>query len=817
MTENQGSQLGTKIVPRIIQDEMKKAYLDYSMSVIVGRALPDARDGLKPVHRRVLYAMWESGLLHNKPYRKSAYVCGQTMSKFHPHGDAAIYDTMTRLAQDFSLRYPLIDGQGNWGSIDGDRAAAMRYTECRLKTIAEEMLEDIDKKTVKFIPNFDNSTSEPILLPSKIPNLLVNGSSGIAVGMATNIPPHNLGEIIDAVVMQIDNPEISIGELMMSVQGPDFPTGGIICGREGIKSAYFTGRGKILVRAKTEIKPEKSRSDIIINEIPFMVNKSELLEEMADLVRDKRIIGISDIRDESDRHGIRVVIELKRDADANVVLNQLFQHTRMQTTFGIIMLALVNNEPKVLNLKELVYQYIDHRKDVIRKRTLFDLNKAQMRVHILEGLIIALSNITNVIKLIKESKSVDNARESLIKSFSLTIEQSNAILEMRLQRLTSLEQEKIKDEHKGLLKLIEELESILSNPKKILSLIKSELAALKEKYSDKRRTQIMEAENAVLENEDLIKEEEMTITITNSGYIKRLPLQTYKMQRRGGKGIIGTATKEEDIVKDMFVASTHSFILFFTNKGKVYWLKVYNLPEASRQAMGKAIVNLLELKNDEYVTAFVPVRKFDTGKFLIMSTRNGTVKKTELMAYSNPRKTGIVAITLDEKDELIHVEMTDGNQQIMLATKNGNAVRFEEKDVRPTGRSAQGVRGITLKDKDEVIGMVVASDEKALLTVTENGYGKRTPISEYRLINRGGSGVINIQCTERNGNVVSICPITDNDDIILMSKKGIIIRVPATDISLIGRNTQGVRIMKLDTNDKIVSAVKIPKEANGDT
>lgn len=816
MTEENQQKLGTRIVPRIIQDEMKQSYLDYSMSVIVGRALPDVRDGLKPVHRRVLYTMWEIGLLHNKPFKKSANVVGNCMARFHPHSDAAIYDTLVRLAQDFSMRYPLVDGQGNFGSIDGDPAAAMRYSECRLTKLAEEMLEDIDKRTVRFIPNFDNSTTEPVVLPSKLPNLLINGSSGIAVGMATNMPPHNLSEVIDAVVEQIDNSNISIEEIMQLIKGPDFPTGALICGINGVREAYSKGRGKILVRAKTTIEETKTKSIIIVNEIPFMVNKAELLEEIADLVRDKKIVGISDLRDESDRHGIRVVIELKKDSDANVVLNQLFEHTRMQVTFGIIMLALVNNEPKVLNIKQLIHYYIEHRKEVVRKRTLFDLNKAQTKAHVLEGLIVALSHINNIIKLIKESRSVETAKEALTTNYRLTNEQAVAILEMRLQRLTSLEQEKIKQEHSDLLKLIEELESILSNPKRILDIIKKELNEIKEKYKDARRTQITDIEDDGIETEDLIKEEEMTITITNSGYIKRLPLQTYKLQHRGGKGIIATTTKDEDIVKDVFVASTHSYILCFTNKGKIYWIKVYNIPEASRQARGKAIVNLLELQNNEIVTAFVPVRRFDNQSYLIMSTKKGTVKKTELMAYSNPRRHGIVAITLEQGDELINVELTDGNQQIILATKNGLAVRFEERNVRPTGRSAQGVRGISLKDNDEVIGMVVASDEETLLTITENGYGKRTQISEYRLINRGGSGVINIQCSERNGKVVSICPLTDDEDILLVSKNGIIIRVPATDISVIGRNTQGVRIMKLEENDKVVSAVKVPKETNGE-
>jgi DNA gyrase subunit A len=814
MTEENQQRLGTKIIPRIIQEEMKQAYLDYSMSVIVGRALPDVRDGLKPVHRRVLFAMNELGLTHDKPFKKCARVVGEVLGKFHPHSDMAVYDTLVRMAQDFSMRYLLIDGQGNFGSIDGDNPASIRYTECRLTRLAEEMLEDIDKKTVRFIPNFDSSVTEPVVLPSKLPNLLINGSSGIAVGMATNIPPHNVGEIIDATIKQIDNPELSVEEILGIVQGPDFPTGALIYGRNGIREAYFNGRGKIIVRAKTTIEQDKNRQTIIVNEIPFMVNKSEMLEEIADLVRDKKITGISDLRDESDRHGIRVMIELKKDADSNIVLNQLFQHSRLQTTFGIIMLALVNNEPKILNIKQLIHYYIEHRKDVVRKRTLFDLNKAQTKAHILEGMIIALSNINSIIKLIKESRSIETAKEALTANFNLTNEQAVAILEMRLQRLTSLEQEKIKQEHSGLLKLIEELESILSNPQKILDIIKKELSELRQKYNDARRTQIAELESAEMVTEDLIKDEEMAITITNSGYIKRLPLQTYKLQHRGGKGVIAAATKDEDIVKDIFAASTHSYILFFTNKGRVHWLKVYNIPEASRQARGKAIVNLLEMQGNETVTAFVPVRNFDNSHYLIMSTKKGTAKKTELMAYSNPRRNGIVAIKLEDGDELINVELTDGNQQIILATKNGNAVRFEEKDVRATGRSAQGVKGISLKENDEVIGMVVASDEKTLLSVTENGYGKRTPISEYRLINRGGSGVINIQCSERNGKVVAICSLTGNDDVIFISKNGIIIRVPASDISVIGRNTQGVRIMKLETNDKIVSAIRVGQNNN---
>lgn len=805
------SSAGTKIIQRVIEDEMKQSYLDYSMSVIVGRALPDVRDGLKPVHRRVLYTMWESGLLHNKPFRKSANVVGNCMAKYHPHGDAAIYDTLARLAQDFSMRYLLVDGQGNFGSIDGDNPAAMRYTECRLTKLAEEMLQDIEKKTVKFTPNFDNSTKEPMVLPSKVPNLLVNGTSGIAVGMATNIPPHNMSEIVDGVIAQIENPNITTEELMQYVKGPDFPTGATILGKNNIINAYKTGKGKIIIRAKTQIEDIKDRKRIIVTEIPYMVNKAEMISQIADLVGNKKINGISDIRDESDRTGIRIVIELKKDANVDVLLNQLYVHSRLQVTFGIIMIALVNNVPKTLNLNQLIKYYIEHRKEIVTRRTTFDLHKAQNRAHILEGLIIALNNLDKTIKLIKESRSIEEAKNKLITTFSLSTDQSIAILEMRLQRLTSLEQEKIKKELQDLLKLIAELKSILESPQKILDIIKKELLEIKEKYTDKRKTEIVEAEATEFEMEDIIQESNCVITITHSGYIKRQLLQTYRQQRRGGKGLIATTTKEEDFVRDIFIASTHSYILFFTNKGKVHWIKVYNIPEASRQAKGKAIINLLSLGSDENVTAYIPVKEFDDQHFLIMATKNGTIKKTNLAAYSNPRRGGIVAITLDSNDSLIKVKLTDGNKQIILATRNGIAVRFSEKDVRATGRSAQGVRGIRLKN-DYVIGMVVATDEKTLLTVTENGYGKRTNISEYRLISRGGSGVKNIICSERNGKVVSINSVTDNDEIMLITKRGITIRTPVSQISVIGRVTQGVRLIKLEQNDKLVGVAKIVKE-----
>jgi len=1239
---------GTTIIQRVIEDEMKQSYLDYSMSVIVGRALPDARDGLKPVHRRVLYTMLESGLLHNKAFRKSANVVGNCMAKFHPHGDMSIYDTLVRLAQDFSMRYLLVDGQGNFGSVDGDNAAAMRYcvtgeslvvtekglmrideisdkedinikllskdkkvniaskwfdsnghstlklitnngyslsgsynhpvlilnkdetgkptfiwkllenikegdfvvidrstdtfwpkekielskyypnikrttklrilpkfleenlafilgsfvsegtltknkiefcntdekwinnlletwnivfpdstlhrfkkipssygkkeyfrlechcrytleflrniglkclksserlipklilqsskeivksflktyfegdgsisysrkmielsccskseklineiqiimlrfgidsfkrfdkyrltwklylrgyrnvlrfykelgfisdyknkkleyivynykkdsslfdyvpfisdyvrskthsefvtknnfdrytnmgknyeeissillnetgqdynqmfeyfltynylfdkvikveemgiqrvyslkveskchsfisngfishnTEARLSKLSEEMLQDIDKKTVKFIPNFDNSALEPTVLPAKVPNLLVNGSSGIAVGMATNIPPHNMPEIVDGIINQIDNPDISIDKLMQNINGPDFPTGATICGRNGIIEAYKTGRGKIIVRANSQVEDIKDKKRIIITEIPYMVNKAEMITQIADRVRDKKIIGISDIRDESDRNGIRIVIELKKDTNPDVLLNQLYIHSRLQVTFGIIMVALVNNVPKVLNLSQLIQYYIDHRKDIVKKRTYFDLNKAQKRAHILEGLIVALNNLDKTIKLVKESKSIDEAKNQLINNFNLSAEQSIAILEMRLQRLTSLEQDKIKKEHEDLLKLIIELKVILNSPKKILDIIKEELIELKKNYGDKRKTEILETEATSFEMEDILEESNCVITITHSGYIKRQPLQTYRQQKRGGKGLIATTTKDEDFVRDIFIASTHSFILLFTNKGKVHWVKVYDIPEASRQARGKAIVNLVSLQSEEKVTAYIPIKTFDPNKFLIMATKNGTIKKTSLDSYSNPRRGGIVAITLDPNDSLINVKLTDGNKEIIIATRNGSAVRFNETNVRPTGRSSQGVRGIKLSSDDFVVGMVVATNDKTLLTVTENGYGKRSQISEYRLISRGGSGVRNIICSDRNGKVVSINSVSEDNQLMLITKNGITIRMPVSQIKVIGRSTQGVRLINLHQNDKLVSVAKIIKE-----
>ena len=805
MPENE--QKEQRIIKRLIADEMKESYISYSMSVIVGRALPDARDGLKPVHRRVLYTMYENGLLHNKPFRKSANVVGNCMAKYHPHGDAAIYDTLVRMAQDFSLRYPLVQGHGNFGSIDGDSAAAMRYSEARLSKLSEEMLEDIDKETVKFQPNFDESAKEPVVLPSKIPNLLINGSSGIAVGMATNMPPHNLVEISDGIIKVIDNPDTTVDELLHIIKGPDFPTGALICGRTGIINAYHTGRGKIVIRSKTEVIEKANKKAIIVSEIPYMVNKSSLVEQIADNVRNKRIIGISDLRDESDREGIRIVIELKRDANPEIVLNQLFKHTRMQDSFGIINLALINNQPKVLNLKELIICHINHRRQVIRNRTKFDLRKAEERAHILKGLRIALANIDKVVTLIKKSGSTEDARKLLISNFNLTEKQANAVLDMKLQKLSSLEQKKIKHELESLLNLIEQLKEILASEQKILDIIKNELLEIKKKYGDERRSHFIDMEEDI-EIEDLIKEEEMVITVTHAGYIKRLPLDTYKQQHRGGKGVIATKTKEEDFVEDIFITSTHSYLLFFTNKGNVQWLKAYKVPEESRIAKGKAIVNLLNLK-DEKITAVIPVREFKKGYYLLMATKNGIVKKTDLSAYSRPRANGIRAINLDSNDELINAVLTDGTKNILLATKNGMAVKFSEKDARPIGRTSRGVRGIRLKQGDYVIGMIIAEDNHTLLTVTENGYGKRTIIEEYRLINRGGSGVINIQCTERNGKVIAIKSVNGDDGIILISRKGIIIRMSTNGISVIGRNTQGVRLMRLGQDDKVVSAAKV--------
>ncbi|MBR9691249.1 DNA gyrase subunit A [Candidatus Woesearchaeota archaeon] len=799
-----------RIVQKVIEDEMKSSYLDYSMSVIVGRALPDVRDGLKPVHRRILFAMQQMGMFHNKPFKKCARIVGEVLGKFHPHGDTAVYDSLVRMVQPFSLRYPLIRGQGNFGSVDGDRAAAMRYTEAKLSKLSEEMLQDIEKKTVKFTPNFDESLQEPMFLPAKLPNLLVNGSSGIAVGMATNIPPHNLTEVADAAVHLIENPEAGVDELMQFVKGPDFPTAGLIVGRSGIKSAYTTGKGKVIIKARTHIEEGKTRKKIIVDEIPYMVNKSLLMEETARLVNDGKVEGISDLRDESDRKGMRIVITLKKEANQDIVLNQLMKHTRLKTTFGVIMLALVNGEPKVLNLKEMVASYILHRRKVVRKRIDFDLKKAESRAHILEGLLVALKNIDATVKMIKDSDSAEQAKGVLISRLEITEKQALAILDMRLQRLTGMEQEKIRNEHKGLLELIEKLKTILADEKKILQIIKDELGELKKDYGDERRTEIIEEEEEIVP-EDLIKPEDMVISITHSGYIKRLPINTYRSQRRGGRGVIAATTKEEDFIEDLFIANTHSHVLFFTNKGKVKWLKVYEIPEAGRTAKGSAIVNLLRLGEGEKITAYIPLKGLEKG-YLFMATKKGIVKKTNVSEFSRPRKGGIIALGLKEGDELISVRWTNGEKNLIIATRNGQAVKFDENNVRTMGRTAKGVRGIRLKGKDEVVGMVIANEEATLFTMTENGYGKRTKISEYRLISRGGSGVKNIICSERNGKVVAIKSVTDESDLMLISQKGIGIRISAKDISVIGRATQGVRIMKLGEGDRIAAVAKIVKD-----
>ncbi|MFC1801100.1 DNA gyrase subunit A [Nanoarchaeota archaeon] len=803
--------IGTKVIPRVIEEEMKQSYVDYAMSVIVGRALPDVRDGLKPVHRRILFAMQQMGMFHNKPYKKSARIVGEVLGKYHPHGDTAVYDTMVRMAQDFSLRYPLIDGQGNFGSIDGDRAAAMRYTEARLKKLSEELLQDIDKNTVKFKDNFDGSLKEPEVLPSKGPNLLINGSAGIAVGMATNIPPHNLKEVTEGAIALIDNPEIDIKELMEKIPGPDFPTGAHIVGRAGIIDAYTKGRGRVVIKAVAEVEDGK----IIVSEIPYMVNKAMLIEQIADLVRDKKIEGIRNLRDESDREGIRVVIELKSGADSSVVLNQLYKYSRLKVTFGVFLLALVNNEPKLLNLKGMLNFFVKHRQQVVRKRTEFDLKKAEERAHVLEGLIIAIDNIDEVIPGIRKSKTVEDAKNFLMSNYDLTEIQAKAILEMRLQKLASLEQEKIKKEHEELLVLIGQLKEILDDEKKILEIIKKELIELMEKYGDERRTLIHEDEERDFDMEELIKEEDMVVTITHTGYIKRLPITVYKTQRRGGKGVIATGTKEEDFVEDLFVTSTHSHLLFFTNKGQVYWQKVYDIPVGGRGARGRPIVNLVGLREGEKITSMVPVREFKEGDYLVMGTKRGVVKKSSLMEFSRPRKSGIRAINFDDGDELIGVVLTDGNKQVIMGTSNGIAIRFDEKTLRAMGRTARGVRGINLRGDDEVVGMCMAEDDKSLLTITKKGYGKRSKVSDYRLINRGGKGVINIKINEKIGKVVGIKSVNDDDQLMFISKQGIAIRMMAKDISVIGRATQGVRIMKLGEGDKVMAVAKIVAE-NGE-
>jgi DNA gyrase subunit A len=798
------------VVSVLIDDEMKRSYIYYAMTVIVGRALPDARDGLKPVHRRILFAMKEAGMTHDKPYRKSARIVGDVLGKYHPHGDAAVYDSIVRMVQDFSLRYPLIDGQGNFGSIDGDSAAAMRYTEVRMDKISEEMLADIEKETVPFRPNYDGSLEEPDVLPAKLPNLLINGSTGIAVGMATNMAPHNVSEVIDGALMLIENPNTAVSELMNVIKGPDFPTGAHILGTAGIKSAYMTGRGAVKIRSVAEIQDfKKDRQQIIVTEIPYQVNKARMIENIAQLAREKVIVGISDLRDESDREGIRVVIELSRGTNPKVVLNQLYKHTQMETSFGIINLALVDGKPKELNLKELLDIYLNYRIEIVQKRTLFDLKKSEERAHILEGLKIALDNIDEVVALIKGSANADEAKQGLMDKFALDEIQSKAILDMRLQRLTGLETRKVIEELESLIKLIGELKKILESDELKYEIIKNELLELKEKYGDARRTKIVQSAAEVTE-EDLIHEEEVVVTITNGGYIKRLPLSTYTKQRRGGRGIIGMEMKEEDFVENLFIASTHNYILFFTNLGRLYWQKVYEIPEGSRQSRGKAIVNLLELQEGEVINAMIPVKEFAEDLYLLMATREGTVKKTPLSEFRNPRRTGIIAVTLDEDDELVRVLLTDGKKEVIMVSKKGKAIRFPEENIRPMGRTARGVRGMTLEDSDdEVVSLDIVDETTTLLTVTENGFGKRTQYSEYPVHHRGGKGVITIVTSSRNGPVSRVRSIAENDELIFTSSEGIIIRMPAKDISIQGRNTQGVRIMNLKPGEKIAGMARI--------
>ncbi len=815
-TEEKEVVINPGILPTNLQDEMKSSYIDYAMSVIVGRALPDVRDGLKPVHRRILYAMKEMGVRRNTPYKKSARIVGDVLGKYHPHGDSSVYDALVRMVQDFSMRYPLVDGQGNFGSVDGDDPAAMRYTEVRMDYIADEMLADIDKDTIDYIPNYDGSLQEPLILPTKLPELLINGSSGIAVGMATNIPTHNLSEVIDGTIAFIDDPEISISEIMKYIKGPDFPTAALILGKAGIKDYMETGRGSVKMRAKTEIEEMKGgREAIIITELPYQVNKAMLITSIANLVKDKKIDGISDLRDETDRHGMRVVIELKRDANAQVVLNQLFKHTQMQTSFGVIMLALVNNKPKVLNIKEMLYHFVEHRKVIVVRRTKFELKKAEARAHILEGLKIAIDNLDAVVKTIRQSPDTDTARINLMERFRLSKLQAQAILDMKLQQLTGLERKKIDEEYIEVIKNIERLKSILEDPKKVLAIIKDELLQLKEKYGDKRRTHLT-ADAEDFNIEDLIQEEEVVVTVSNAGYIKRIPVNTYRVQARGGRGVVGMTTKEDDFVAKMFVTSTHAYLLSFTTRGRLYWSRVYEIPEGTRTSKGKAIVNIIQLSSpDEKITASIPIRSFNPkdikDEYLLMCTRKGTIKKIALSEFANPRRGGIIAIKLEDGDILMDVKKIEKNPEVVIATKKGIAIRFKEQDVRAIGRAGQGVRGISLEKDDEVIGMEVFSPEDVFVSVAENGYGKRTEVGKYRLQKRGGKGVINMQTSERNGNVIYIGKANEGQ-IMLITEHGITIRSKVDKISVIGRNTQGVRLVRLEEGDKVASVATVVGE-----
>jgi DNA gyrase subunit A len=800
-------------VPVYIEEEMRESFMAYAMSVIISRALPDVRDGLKPVHRRVLYAMYDASNTSDKPYKKSARLVGDIMGKYHPHGDTAIYDTIVRMAQDFNLRYPLVDGQGNFGSIDGDNPAAMRYTEIRMTPLAEEMLADIEKETVDFIANYDDSLKEPAVLPSRIPNLLINGSAGIAVGMATNIPPHNLSEVIDGLIGLIENPDITIKQLMRHIPGPDFPTAGFIHGKEPIVQAYHEGKGIVQMRGKafTETVKRTGREQIIISEIPYMVNKKRLIEQIAELVNDKKIEGIGDLRDESDREGMRIVIELKRDAVAEIVINQLYKHTALQDSFGVNMLAIVDGRPRLLNLKEALKAFLDHRKEVVTRRTAYDLRKAEERLHILEGYRIALDNLDAVIALIRNSSDPRVAKEGLMSNFALSDSQAQAILDLRLQRLTGLERDKIMEEHRETVELIGKLSAILADEKEIYRIIVEELKEIKKKYGDERRTQIVDRSDEI-SIEDTMVDEDMAVTISHEGYIKRNPVTLYRAQRRGGKGKIGTTTKEEDFVEYLFIASMHSYILFFTTIGKVYWIKVHELPQASRAARGKPIVNLLSLEPGERVSAFLTVREFQEGRYIVFATKNGLIKKTELMAYANPRASGIRAIGLEERDEVIGVRLTDGNQEIILSTAEGQSIRFKEEQVRPTGRGTFGVVGMKLDPEDKVVSMEILSLGVDILTVAEGGYGKRTAMDEYRLQSRGGKGVITMKTTDKTGRVIGVQLVTEEDQLMMITNIGKIIRLRIKDIRVIGRNTQGVRLIELEEGERVVSVARLAEK-----
>jgi DNA gyrase subunit A len=793
-----------------IGSEMRTSFLDYAMSIIVSRALPDVRDGLKPVHRRILYAMSELGMAPDKPYKKSARIVGEVIGKYHPHGDSAVYETMVRMAQDFSLRYMLVDGHGNFGSIDGDSAAAMRYTEARLSKIAMELLRDINKETIDFVPNYDGEEQEPAVLPSRFPNLLVNGVSGIAVGMATNIPPHNLGEVIDGIQMLIRNPDVTPLELMQCIKGPDFPTAGFVIGRQGIRQAYETGRGSITMRARAVIEETNNKARIIVNELPYQVIKARLIEKIAELVREKKIDGITDLRDESDRNGMRIVIELRRDVNPNVVLNNLYKQTAMQTSYGIIMLALVNGEPKVLNLRDMLYHYLQHQQVVIRRRTEFDLRKAEARAHILEGLRIALDHLDEVINLIRSSATTDEAKEGLMTRFGLSEDQAQAILDMRLQRLVGLEREKIENEYQELVARIAELRAILADEQKILAIISEELNEIKEKYNDARRTEIIIGEDAI-DDEDLIPQEDVIITITHTGYIKRLPVTTYRSQKRGGKGVVGMETKENDFVEHLFVSNTHHYLLFFTDKGKVYKLKAYEIPELSRTARGTPIINLIEIEQGEKINAVIPVESFATDQYLFFATKQGIVKKTPLNEYVNIRKGGLIAINLRDEDKLIGVKLTNGEQEIIMCTKQGMSIRFPEQDVRSMGRSATGVKGIDIHDDDEVIDMDIVSAQDSVLIVTSKGYGKRTPMDEYRVQSRGGKGIKTLNITEKNGPIVGLKVVKEDEDLMIITASGTVIRTSMAGINIMGRNTQGVRLIHIRDDDEVATVARVEK------